>query len=73
MQKVSASEFTKDVNEGLTKAVLIKKYGISEASVKKVAKQLGLTIKRAVKPKFELVFDAETTEVTENTTTGLNA
>lgn len=67
MKQVSASEFTKDVNNGLTKAELISKYGISDANVKKVAKQLNLTIKRAVKPKFELVFDAE------NTTTGLNA
>jgi hypothetical protein len=54
-------EFTEDVNNMMSKGQLIEKYGISSDNVKKIARQLGLTIKRATKPKFELIMDLEET------------
>jgi len=59
MRQISMKEFTKDVINMMPKGELIKKYGISADNVKKIARQLGLTIKRATKPKFELIMDLE--------------
>ena len=56
-KEVSEKEFTQDVNNGMNKADLVKKYELSPASIKSIAKELGLTIKRTVKPKFKLVKD----------------
>jgi len=61
MRQISMKEFTEDVNNMMPKGELIKKYGISADNVKKIARQLGLTIKRATKPKFELIMDLEET------------
>jgi hypothetical protein len=55
--KVSQSSFTTDVNNGVGKSELVKKYGISSASVKAIATQLNLTIKRTVTPKYVLTND----------------
>lgn len=65
---ISKAEFTQFVNEGWSKQQLADKYQISTASVKEIAKTLGLTIKRAVAPKYILTDDVvETT--TANTIT----
>lgn len=61
MRQISMKEFTEDVNNMMSKGQLIEKYGISSDNVKKIARQLGLTIKRATKPKFELIMDLEET------------
>lgn len=55
--EIKVSEFTTDVNNGMSKKDLIEKYQISDANVKKIAKSLGLKIKKAMKPKFTLVYD----------------
>lgn len=55
VKTVSKSEFTTDVNNGVSKTELVNKYGLSPANVKKLAKQLNVNIKREVKPKFTLV------------------
>ncbi len=57
MKEVSEKEFTQDVNNGMSKAELVTKYELSPANIKTIAKSLGLTIKRTVKPKFVLVKD----------------
>jgi hypothetical protein len=59
--KVSMKAFTEDVNNGATRKELMAKYGLSVASVKQIAKRLGLEIKRDMKPKFELVEDVVST------------
>ncbi len=56
---VSKSGFITDVNNGMSKSELITKWGISAQSVKQLATQFGLTIKRAVTPKFTLVDDTD--------------
>lgn len=61
MRQISMKEFTEDVNNMMSKGQLIEKYGISADNVKKIARQLGLTIKRATKPKFELIMDLDVT------------
>ncbi len=75
--KINGVEFTTDVNNGMNKAELIAKYGISSASVKEIATTLGLTIKRAVVAKYTLVWDVatpvKTDEKTFEYTSGLNA
>ena len=73
-KKISEKEFTEDVNSGMPKSKLIEKYGISSDSVKKIARQLGLNIKRAVKPKFELIRDVEILDFnTKQETSSLNS
>jgi uncharacterized protein YjcR len=73
-KKISEKEFTEDVNSGMPKSKLIEKYGISSDSVKKIARQLGLNIKRAVKPKFELIRDVEILDFnTTQETSSLNS
>lgn len=64
---ISKTEFTQFVNEGWSKQQLADKYQISTASVKEIAKTLGLTIKRAVAPKYILV-DETTTESRDKVT-----
>ncbi len=54
---VSKSQFIADVTAGMSKSELVTKWGISSASVKQLATQFGLTIKRTVTPKFILVDD----------------
>jgi uncharacterized protein YjcR len=74
MKQISEKEFTEDVNSGMPKSKLIEKYGISSDSVKKIARQLGLNIKRAVKPKFELIRDVEILDFnTKQETSSLNS
>jgi len=74
MKQISEKEFTEDVNNGMPKSKLIEKYGISSDNVKKIARQLGLNIKRAVKPKFELIRDVELLDFnTTQETTSLNS
>lgn len=73
-KQISEKEFTEDVNSGMPKGKLIEKYGISSDSVKKIARQLGLNIKRAVKPKFELIRDVEILDFnTTQETSSLNS
>jgi hypothetical protein len=73
-KQISEKEFTEDVNSGMPKSKLIEKYGISSDSVKKIARQLGLNIKRAVKPKFELIRDVEILDFnTTQETSSLNS
>lgn len=64
---VSKSQFIEDVNNGMSKTELVAKWGISKASVKQLATQFGLTIQRAVTPKFILVDDV--VDVTTKSTT----
>jgi hypothetical protein len=74
MKQISEKEFTEDVNSGMPKSKLIEKYGISSDNVKKIARQLGLNIKRAVKPKFELIRDVELLDFnTTQETSSLNS
>ena len=54
---ISKSAFILDVNNGLSKLELTKKYGVSNASIKSIANGLGLTIKRSLVPKYTLVDD----------------
>jgi hypothetical protein len=54
---ISKSQFIADVNSGMSKSELTTKWGISSQSVKQLATQFGLTIKRAVTPKYILVDD----------------
>lgn len=61
---ISKSAFTTDVNNGLGKNELIKKYSISSASVKEIAKTLNLTIKRTITPKYTLTDDSLVTGTT---------
>lgn len=56
--KIVKQEFTADVNAGMTREQLKEKYGVSLVTIKRIANELGLTIKKNFKPKFELV-DAE--------------
>lgn len=76
---VSKSLFIADVVAGMTKSELITKWKISSASVKQLATKCGVTIKRAVTPKYVLVDDEETEttipcepEVTFESLTALN-
>ncbi len=65
MKQVSQSEFTTDVNNGVTLESLTTKYGLSKGIIKGIAKDLGLKIKRSSKPlTYVLVNDTNTT-VTE--------
>lgn len=65
MKEVSAIEFTTDVNNGMSKSELVAKYELSPANVKSIAKELNLTIKRTIKPKYKLVYNTNTTLNTE--------
>jgi len=66
--EISKTQFRLDVNSGMTKSELISKYGVSSASIKKIATTLGVTIKRSVTPKFILVDDEIETSVQSEVT-----
>lgn len=63
MKQISAAEFSADVKNGMNREELMKKYELNPTALKKLAKQLNLTIKRTVKPKYELIMDIESTTV----------
>lgn len=65
---VSVSQFKADVSAGMSKSQLIDKWKISGASVKQLATKFGLTIQRAVTPKFILVDDETETSVQSEVT-----
>lgn len=67
MKEISTTQFIQDVNSGMTKGQLIERYGVSSDNIKKIARKLNLTIKRATKPRFILIDD-----VVESTQTSLN-
>ena len=71
-KQISATEFTKDVNAGMTRKELMTKYSLTIANTNAVAKQLKLEIKRDTKPKFMLIDDI-TPVVTQLTMESLNA
>jgi len=57
---INVKAFITDDNNGLTKADLIDKYEISDASVKEIAKTLGVSIRRYVAPKYVLDYTGVT-------------
>lgn len=61
--KINQTDFTADVNAGLTRAELKAKYGIPVSVINDWAKALELTIKIKKAPKYVLVID---TDVVEN-------
>lgn len=61
--KINKTDFTADVNAGLTRAELKAKYGVPVSVINDWAKALGLTIKIKKAPKYVLVDD---TDVVEN-------
>lgn len=61
--KINQTDFTADVNAGLTRAELKAKYGIPVSVINDWAKALELTIKIKKAPKYVLVLD---TDVVEN-------
>ncbi len=58
-KQISASEFTKLVNEGKTKLELSEYYDLSPANIAQVAEQLNLKFKKKVLPKFQIVYDLD--------------
>jgi hypothetical protein len=61
--KINQTDFTADVNAGLTRAELKAKYGIPVSVINDWAKALELTIKIKKAPRYVLVID---TDVVEN-------
>lgn len=56
-KSISQSEFKKLVSEGKTKEELATYFGLSKQNIAQIASQLGVTFKRKLKPKFELIDD----------------
>jgi hypothetical protein len=65
-KQISKTEFVQDVQNGMTKAQLVKKYEVPASWVATTVKSLGLKLKRAVEPKYVLV--DEVSEVTNEST-----
>lgn len=61
--KINKTDFTADVNAGLTRAELKAKYGVPVSVINDWAKALGLTIKIKKAPKYVLVDDVVETTV----------
>lgn len=55
--KINKTDFTADVNAGLTRTELKAKYGVPVSIINDWAKALGLTIKIKKTPKYVLVDD----------------
>lgn len=60
--KINKTNFTADVNAGLSRAELKAKYGIPVSVINDWAKSLGLTITIKKAPKYVLVDDVEIVE-----------
>lgn len=57
--KISPKDFKEKVNQGWKREELMQHYGIKSSDVTSILKQLGLTIRKFHKPRFELVDEEE--------------
>ena len=63
--KISLATLKKQVEEGMKRKELAEYYGIPETQMAKALKSVGLKIRKFHNPAFELVMEAEETQVEE--------
>lgn len=61
-KQISKSAFIADIENGLTKKALMEKYELPANTVANFVKDLGLTLKRDITPKYILVDDIKEVE-----------
>lgn len=71
--KITKADFTSKVEQGWKREQLIEHYGIRNSDVTAILKQLGLTIKKTHKPRFELIDDEDSVTTTQEVDTQVQA